>query len=231
MNCSNIKKSSPARERHRATHAAQRVRQPVFVPTEETVDAAKALDNFEIGKTESTEQVVEVSEDKIEETVEETVEASVDSVEAPAEEAMEAPVGETVDAELEIEEAIDEEKAEEKVEETVEELIESVAGKAPTEEAMETPVGETLDAEVQIVEEMAEQTKSEETREVAPVIVTVYATAFLENSERSEVSSDDIESISRILKSKDHLCRNVGNVSFRLIRSERLRSGYFEDQV
>ena len=159
------------------------------------------------------------------------MEASVDSVEAPAEEAMEAPVGETVDAELEIEEAIDEEKAEEKVEETVEELIESVAGKAPAEEAMETPVGETVDAEAQIVEEMAEETELEETREVAPVIVTVYATALLENSERSEVSSDDIESISRILKSKDHLCRNVGNVSFRLIRSERLRSGYFEHQV
>ena len=33
MNCSNIKKSSPARERRRATRAAQRVRQPVFVPT------------------------------------------------------------------------------------------------------------------------------------------------------------------------------------------------------
>ena len=54
----------------------------------------------------------------------------------------------------------------------------------------------------------------------------VFATFIFENAVKERVTEEDVETMNRIIKSKDHLCRNVGNIFYRLNYSEKLRSGH-----
>ena len=60
---------------------------------------------------------------------------------------------------------------------------------------------------------------------------TVFATFLFENAVKESVTEEDVETMNRIIKSKDHLCRNVGNIFYRLNYLENLRAGHFEHRL
>jgi hypothetical protein len=58
----------------------------------------------------------------------------------------------------------------------------------------------------------------------------VYATAMLENSPYNQVTKTNIESISQIIDSKEHLQRNIENFRFGNISSWGLSNGKYNHQ-
>jgi hypothetical protein len=61
--------------------------------------------------------------------------------------------------------------------------------------------------------------------------VTVFATAVIDNSSRSQVTSTEINTLTSIIKSKDHLNRNIKFIDYRLIGTQHLGSGKFNHSL
>ena len=57
-----------------------------------------------------------------------------------------------------------------------------------------------------------------------PPIVTVYATAVFGNSSKDRVTEAEIGALSSVLRSKDHLCRNIKYIDYRNIRTTYLEN-------
>ena len=62
-------------------------------------------------------------------------------------------------------------------------------------------------------------------------ITTIIATAVISNSNSSQVTTANIGDLSYILKSKDHLCRNISYLNFQNFRTFRLNNGNYEHSV
>ena len=56
-------------------------------------------------------------------------------------------------------------------------------------------------------------------------------TAVIENSSASQVTDNEVKALHEIIRSKEHLNRNVFSVSFESVQSYQLRSGKFEHTV
>ena len=68
-------------------------------------------------------------------------------------------------------------------------------------------------------------------KEELPEVATIFATAVITNSKSSQVTSADIGALSSILKSKDHLCRNISYLNYGNLRAFRLDNGNYEHSV
>ena len=81
--------------------------------------------------------------------------------------------------------------------------------------------------------ESADKVETREEQQKAPQsnFVTIFATAIIGNSNCSQVSSVEISALRSILKSKDHLCRNINYVNFRNPQTFRLNTGRYEHSV
>ena len=69
------------------------------------------------------------------------------------------------------------------------------------------------------IETTEEQEKESNDFVRIPPIVTVHATAIFENSPNSNVMQDEIDSLVRIITSKNHLARNVNDVLYSILPS------------
>ena len=83
---------------------------------------------------------------------------------------------------------------------------------------------------VEIAEEI-DQTETEYNRPVRHAIETVYVTAVIENSCSSQVTDNEVKALHEMIRSKEHLNRNVFSVSFESVQSYQLRSGKYEHTV
>ena len=72
---------------------------------------------------------------------------------------------------------------------------------------------------------------TDEFNEHTSPIAIIYAVAKFENSNASQISSVEVSALSNILKSKDHLCRNITNINFRNTQAYRTHSGKYEHSV
>ena len=64
-----------------------------------------------------------------------------------------------------------------------------------------------------------------------PPIVPVHATAIFENSPNSNVMQDEIDSLVRIITSKNHLARNVNDVLYSILPSTEFGNQTFKHTV
>ena len=81
------------------------------------------------------------------------------------------------------------------------------------------------------VNENETNTNSDKLNVPASPITIVYALAKFENSNVSQISTIEASALSNILKSKDHLCRNIVNINFRNSQAYRTHSGKYEHSV
>ena len=100
------------------------------------------------------------------------------------------------------------------------------------QEDMDTLKNEdTLTNKVETESADIDETKKEEKKAPQSSHVTIFATAIFGNSNCSQVGSSEISALSSILKSKEHLCRNISYVNFFNLQTFRLNSGKYEHSI
>ena len=66
---------------------------------------------------------------------------------------------------------------------------------------------------------------------VVPPIVTIHATAVLDDSPNVTLTNDDVDSLVRILTAKDHLNRNISNIEYSHLSSREFRNKKYKHTV
>ena len=202
----NVKKSPSARDRRRELRAADRAASEMLKQEE---------DNIVVNEPNGNE--TEIDDIEAEEAFE--TESSENNA-ATVEEACDVHLGKEAEINGATEDVVSDENLEEAKQnknESMEDVIDnSVVETKATIEGKEEP-------EPAIVKPPEEKAATAER--------TVFATFLFENAVKESVTEEDVETMNRIIKSKDHLCRNVGNIFYRLNYSEKLRSGHFEHRV
>ena len=78
-------------------------------------------------------------------------------------------------------------------------------------------------------EDEEEPTKPVETQ--MPSVVTIFATAILEDSPNETLDNEELESLYRFVTSKDHLVKNIENIEFNYLSSRQFRSNKFKHTI
>ena len=78
-------------------------------------------------------------------------------------------------------------------------------------------------------EDEEEPTKPVETQ--MPSVVTIFATAILEDSPNETLDNEELESLYRFVNSKDHLVKNIENIEFNYLSSRQFRSNKFKHTI
>ena len=189
--------SSPSRDRRRLRRAAERV---------------KVFDNEHEAEEASTQN------DEKDKVAEEVLEPKVENREA------------AVEAENEEQELVNQvsEEQNDLALLTSEEPPEKVNGNNSEEDPVANASSSTDDVTVHEIETIetsdAATNPMKEEPSQPPPIVTVYATAVFGNSSKDRVTETEIGALSSVLRSKDHLCRNIKYLDYRNIRTTYLEN-------
>lgn len=117
-------------------------------------------------------------------------------------------------------------------EKSVEKIASDVEEKVATDENSEKKNEVIEYLEVGDTEDMKNiDINADKQKEAMSPIVTIFAVAKFENSNSNQISTVEFSALSNILKSKDHLCRNISNVNFRNLQTYRVRAGKFDHSI
>ena len=72
---------------------------------------------------------------------------------------------------------------------------------------------------------------SQESPKEFPPLITIHATAIIDESPNAALTNDEIESVIRFLTNSDHLKRNIRNIEYDYLSSREFRNNKFKHTV
>ena len=206
-NMKNVNKArnGPSRQRRRERRAAARKQAEEASVTKETTET---VDDIIV---ENKHVIEEVTTDAIEKPIEDENESEEDKNQNKAENA---------------------EKADEKISETNHD-------KENEKSTVEERIEDEQDVQNQVVQENTatyiekeltgkndEAVAESSCENIVPPVVTIYATAVIDNSPNAALTNEDVGSLAKILGNKDHLVNNIANFEYSYLSSKELRSKF-----